>query len=94
MSFGVRKITRTIGSKTFVVNEPDHPKGKDSETVIVKKQEIWGRTDYVPCNDCANSWLRAWSKKSFNTDELKFIASMGYCVLVMDGSGSKYEEFK
>lgn len=60
----------------------DHPKLHDEETVIVEPINRFGRTDYVPCNQMAFTWLKAWDVKSFSEEELKFITSIGYCVLI------------
>lgn len=62
----------------------EHPKLHSDQTLVVEAQRIFGRVDYSPCNKVAAEFAKGFKKIGLSADDLKFIQSMGYCVLLQE----------
>lgn len=70
----------------------EHEKLHDSDTILVEKQKRFGRIDFTPCNQLAHKFLEGFKQKSFGPDDLRFLQSMGYCVLLQGTETREFED--
>lgn len=71
----------------------EHPKMHDPHTLIVEAKKQFGRIDYAPCNKTAHDFCEGFHRKGLTADDLKFLQSMGYCVLIQEPVGTTLKEF-
>jgi len=69
----------------------DHPKLHDEATLCVERQKQYGRVRYSASNQLALKFAEGLEQKTFTKEDLKWIKSLGYSILIV---GHETEEFE